>query len=426
MSSVESRVGKMQYAKQAAKGTAASTAFRLGRWAGGDAEVNREDGSENYIDANRFNSSQDFVDTIVGNGNPILQGQAGVTGSLAYLFLGQESVDSPPANSPITHTSTPAASAFWSTWWKSVGATVVSKKKFYDCRMTSLRLEASAASKVLKVTPTWFALGQETYVTDPTGVEEVGEPLVYTEAVGTFKIDGAVFKGHSSFAVQLNDNVTPWYGDDVTPHDVIFGLGNIVVEGITILVDQAGLERYNQQIYGVINPPAGTAPLKGIPALGSYEFTMQRGSVYQHSKTSGTGSFTYTVSGQTTTSLPDSSTAAQVQAALEALSTVGSGQVSVTGGPISGTPYVITFRRAGVVVTKTDTTIVTALTSLGVSRQVKVLLPSVKWSPDLAIPASPDGGPVELSMSAEARNDGVNPMISIITKSADLGYAGIM
>lgn len=55
------------------------------------------------------------------------------------------------------------------------------------------------------------------------------------------------------------------------------------------------------------------------------------------------GTFTLTYRGQTTSALNHSSTAAQVQTALQALSTIGSGNATVTGGPGPGTPWVVTF-----------------------------------------------------------------------------------
>jgi hypothetical protein len=55
------------------------------------------------------------------------------------------------------------------------------------------------------------------------------------------------------------------------------------------------------------------------------------------------GTFTLTYSGQTTTALARTATAATVQAALEALSNIGVGDVVVTGGPGPTTPYVVTF-----------------------------------------------------------------------------------
>jgi hypothetical protein len=58
------------------------------------------------------------------------------------------------------------------------------------------------------------------------------------------------------------------------------------------------------------------------------------------------GTFTLTVSAQATTGLAHNSTSADIQAALEALSTVGAGNVVCTGGPINTTSVVITFRNA--------------------------------------------------------------------------------
>lgn len=56
---------------------------------------------------------------------------------------------------------------------------------------------------------------------------------------------------------------------------------------------------------------------------------------------SGLTSFTLTFSGQTTAPLDDQATAAEVQAALEALSTIGAGNVTVTGNP--GGVYTVKF-----------------------------------------------------------------------------------
>lgn len=56
---------------------------------------------------------------------------------------------------------------------------------------------------------------------------------------------------------------------------------------------------------------------------------------------SGLTSFTVTFGGQTTASIAAAATAAQVQAALEALSTIGAGNITVTGN--AGGPYTLTF-----------------------------------------------------------------------------------
>jgi hypothetical protein len=55
------------------------------------------------------------------------------------------------------------------------------------------------------------------------------------------------------------------------------------------------------------------------------------------------GTFTITFSGQTTAAIDFDAVAADVEAALEALSNVGTGNVTCTGGGLPGTPVVITF-----------------------------------------------------------------------------------
>lgn len=58
------------------------------------------------------------------------------------------------------------------------------------------------------------------------------------------------------------------------------------------------------------------------------------------------GAFKLTYKGQTTADIAYNAAAAAVDAALEALSTIGVGNVAVTGGPGPGTPYVVTFGGA--------------------------------------------------------------------------------
>ena len=90
--------------------------------------------------------------------------------------------------------------------------------------------------------------------------------------------------------------------------------------------------------------PSGT-PLARITAsglYGPYVVSDEVQSVTQGG--AGLTSFTLTFSGQTTASLAQAATAAQVQAALEALSNIGAGNVAVTGA--AGGPYTVTFQGA--------------------------------------------------------------------------------
>lgn len=55
------------------------------------------------------------------------------------------------------------------------------------------------------------------------------------------------------------------------------------------------------------------------------------------------GTFTLTYGGQTTAGIAYNATASAVQAALIALSSIGAGNVTCTGGPLPGTPILVTF-----------------------------------------------------------------------------------
>ena len=89
-------------------------------------------------------------------------------------------------------------------------------------------------------------------------------------------------------------------------------------------------------------------PAGGIGAGGYGPFNDQKTDEQQtvrvNSATGGT--FTLTFKGQTTTALPFDATAAQVDAALEALSTVGADNVQTSGGPANTGNVNVFFRRA--------------------------------------------------------------------------------
>lgn len=90
--------------------------------------------------------------------------------------------------------------------------------------------------------------------------------------------------------------------------------------------------------------PSGT-PLGRITATGKYgPYSVTDEVVTLTEGGSGLTSFTITFGGQTTASIDDDATAAEVQAALEALSTIGSGNILVTGGPLGTGPFTLTAR----------------------------------------------------------------------------------
>jgi hypothetical protein len=181
---------------------------------------------------------------------------------------------------PYTHVATPAdTGGFWFGIFKSVGKSVVARHQYNDCRMQSLRIEGSSASKVVKVTPTILSLDPGVYQTsnpDPTKTDDGLRPFIYTEAHGQLVIDGVVYSGQSAFAVVFNWGLNEYYGDDVVPYDLINNVATVSLEGLTLLIDAAGIQRYNSQIYGTPTPTAGQKPIHSLPLNGSYQATFTR------------------------------------------------------------------------------------------------------------------------------------------------------
>lgn len=83
------------------------------------------------------------------------------------------------------------------------------------------------------------------------------------------------------------------------------------------------------------------------------------------------GTFTLTFNAQTTAAIAFDATAAAVRSALEALSTIGSGNVTSSGGPLPGTAVTVTFVGA---LARQDVAQMTATSALtgGVSPAVSV------------------------------------------------------
>lgn len=182
-----------------------------------------------------------------------------------------------------SHVATPAdTGGFWYGCFKSVGKSVVARHQYNDCRTQSLRIEGSSASKVVKITPTILSLDPGHYQTsaaDPTKTDDGLKPFIFTEAYGALNIDGVVYHGHSAFAILFSWGLNEYYGDAVVPYDLINNVATCTLEGLTLLIDSAGLQRYNQQIYGTATPGANAAPIQGIPAMGSYSVLFTRTSV---------------------------------------------------------------------------------------------------------------------------------------------------
>lgn len=285
---VESQVYALAAAHQSAKGSPASDPTQRLVMTGGDLDATRSDGTENFSDLDRFGNMTDYVDTLVGEGSPVIQATPNELAYLCWLFFGTEVYTAAVADTtPPKYVFEPGASTGgWSTWWKRVGQTSVVRRQFNDCKLTAMRFEGSSSAKVVKATPTIISLDPGVFLSaDPTWPDmPVIDPFIYTEGAGQFTVDGTVLSGHSQFAVVCDDGSAPYYGDDSVPYDVVPGTASITLDGITFLLDSVSLAKYNNIVYGTASPSDNAKPVRNLqttPLVGSYSCLMSRGATDQ-------------------------------------------------------------------------------------------------------------------------------------------------
>lgn len=354
---VESNVYALWGAKQAGKASAVADTGAIKRFnmVAGDLLAARDDGSENFSDLDRFGDAVDFINTLVGQGNPALQATPNETAWLLYQFFGAETFTAKSVGvSPPSYVFQPGTTlGTWVTFWKRVGLTDIVRQKFVDCKLASLRLEGSTANKVVKVIPSIISLDPgHNKAADPTGtaVMPAQQPFLYTDGEAAFTIDGVVMRGASQFAIVIDDALAPYYGDGRVPKDVTPGNAQVTLEAITMVLDADSIAQYNKIVYGTATPAAGDKPRGALahdelPAVGSYECNLS----------------------------------------------------------------------------KTKAADGTALAADAISR-LKIEIPKVKWSPDLAVPPNPGGGPVEISLAGQMRrNTGGTPNKIRITVETGAG-----
>jgi hypothetical protein len=244
----------------------------------------------------------------------IVTGSTGLTGGSSPT--GVIANTTPGVNA--THTFAPQnALGFWSTWWQTVGADNQQKLKHNDVRLGGMQIEASSGSKDLQVSPQLLSLDPaEVYTTDPTLPMPTSPVMLFTEGASNWVIDGITIRGLTQFQLQLSYAISPSYGDDVTPYALERGTPTMVITATT-KADDVMLARWNNWLYGTPTPPAGTKPIKRVPALGSFSAAMAK----KDSAENTIGSFNFSAPGVRW----------QIPASVAPNPGQGSGDISLTG-----------------------------------------------------------------------------------------------
>jgi hypothetical protein len=262
--------------KQTAKGTVQTVPAKRFKQVAGGFNVPREDGSESYSDATQFVDTLDWVNTLVGNGNPGIHSTPEELAWLLWALHGGEStsaVAGPPAKTKHTTVPLPGL-GHWLTFVQRIGSAEVDRQRHADCQISQAVIEGSTANKAVRITPTVLSIDPgEQVAADPAAGMPAKAAFLYTDGTGRFSIDGVTFRGHSQFTLTINKDLQPVYADDVTVYD--FGIGNATVTiGVTLFFDTAGRQQFNKLLYGNATPPAGTKPAKYITGIGSYGFDL--------------------------------------------------------------------------------------------------------------------------------------------------------
>ena len=281
--------------KQSAKGTANVAPISRPIMVAGDFGIARDDGEENYSDLTKYGARTDWVNSLLGSAEPVLEATPTELAYLLWLFHGAETVTAvtsvvgPPVVPAMSrHRFVPTSSmGHWLTAYLRVGSSVLRRHQFNDSIVTRIALECSSANKAARVTPRLLSLDPAAiYSADPAAALPADRPFLFTDASqvgaaaaptvdGSIVLDTFTFRGVTQFAFTVDDAWEPVYGDDSRPYDFVQGAPSVAVAA-TIYADAAGLAQYNRLVYGTASPVAGTKPLRSIPALGSFVGTLRQ------------------------------------------------------------------------------------------------------------------------------------------------------
>lgn len=276
MSIQELNISGLWAGKQASKGVAAAAIDRRFKEPAGDLGVARDEGSENYSDLSKFGDAVDWVNSVLGNGTPSIHATPEELAWLLYIFHGGEATQAvvgPPAKTK--HLFEPLAGlGFWSTWFRRLGLTVVTRQQYQDCKTGQLVISGSTQDKAVKVIPTVLSINPAiNKAADPAAGLPLKRTFLYSEGTGRWEIDDVVFEGHASFQLTLNEDLTPVYGDDTVPHDLVQGNASVGVQ-VTCYFDDDGRAQFYKLLYGTAAPAADAQPIRHLPPLGKYEFEL--------------------------------------------------------------------------------------------------------------------------------------------------------
>jgi hypothetical protein len=210
--------------KQTAKGTKNAAPGKRFKQVAGAFNFTRDDGSENYSDATQYPDTQDWVNSLVGNGNPGVEATPEELAWLFWAFEGGETTRRSSARRRRRSTRHAAAGlGHWSTWATRQGSSLVDRLSHNDCQISQIQVEGGPGRRPsARRRPCCRSTRRADRRRPRRGdADEVDVPLHGRHR--PVHIDGTVVRGHSAFTLVVNKDLQPVYADDVTVHDLAIG-----------------------------------------------------------------------------------------------------------------------------------------------------------------------------------------------------------
>jgi hypothetical protein len=235
----------LMFAKQAAKGTAATVAAGTTHkvpFSGGNIAPARETDQLAETDAARDQGAPYTVSSGV-EGSPECYVRDASIGALLLGVLGADSVS---GTTDFTHVITPANTLPYFTFWRNLSSTLY--EQYRDCQISSLTVSAEAGS------PLTAAIGVQGLVPtrlltnpDSTNLAPLANQAVYNFNEAAVTLGGGATSLVRSFELTVENNVSRQQTDDVVPYDVGPGLREVTLSFDMIF---ESLDEYNKFHYG--------------------------------------------------------------------------------------------------------------------------------------------------------------------------------
>lgn len=247
----------LMFAKQTAKGTAASVALATTHkvpFSGGNVGPVRTVDQLAETDANR-DIGVSFVRTGGVEGSPEAYVRDSSIASLLFYALGTN-VDSGTTPN-FTHTITAGNTLPYVTFWRMISDTLY--EQYRDCLVDSLTIRAGAGDPLTAVIGVNGLLSTR-LTTDPsvTPAIPLASGFVYNYNDATVQLGGGATALISSFELTIENNVSRQQTDDFTPFDVVVGQRRVSL-GFDLIFET--LDEYNKFHYGT---STGTATSKTL------------------------------------------------------------------------------------------------------------------------------------------------------------------